>query len=45
MNSIAFIDTEIEPRNFKILDIGSINDDGSLFYKDSMKYYKALNDP
>jgi len=35
MNSIAFIDTEIEPKNKKILDIGSIKDDGSSFHKNS----------
>jgi ATP-dependent DNA helicase RecQ len=32
MNSIAFIDTEIEPRSRKILDIGAIKNDGSSFY-------------
>ena len=36
MNSIAFIDTEIEPRSRKILDIGSIKGDGSSFHKTSI---------
>jgi len=36
MNPIAFIDTEIEPKSQKILDIGSIKDDGSSFHKTSL---------
>lgn len=36
MNSIAFIDTEIDPRSLKILDIGSIKNDGSQFHKNSI---------
>jgi ATP-dependent DNA helicase RecQ len=36
MNSIAFIDTEIEPKSQKILDIGSVKDDGSSFHKASV---------
>lgn len=36
MNSIAFIDTEIEPKSRKILDIGSIKGDGSSFHKTSV---------
>lgn len=36
MNSIAFIDTEIEPKSRKILDIGSVKGDGSLFHKTSV---------
>ncbi|HKZ65232.1 MAG TPA: hypothetical protein VJ111_02695, partial [Chitinophagaceae bacterium] len=32
MTSIAFIDTEIEPKSRKILDIGGIKDDGSSFH-------------
>jgi ATP-dependent DNA helicase RecQ len=32
MNSIVFIDTEIEPKSRKILDIGSIKNDGSYFH-------------
>ena len=34
--SIAFIDTEIEPKSGKILDIGSIKDNGSSFHKTSV---------
>ena len=36
MKSIAFIDTEIEPKSHKILDIGSIKGDGSSFHKTSV---------
>lgn len=36
MKSIAFIDTEIEPKSRKILDIGSVKGDGSLFHKSSV---------
>ncbi|MBC7407213.1 MAG: RecQ family ATP-dependent DNA helicase [Arcicella sp.] len=32
MTSIAFIDTEIEPKSNKILDIGGIKSDGSTFH-------------
>lgn len=36
MKSIAFIDTEIEPKSQKILDIGSIKNNGSSFHKNSI---------
>lgn len=36
MNSIAFIDTEIDPKSRKILDIGSVKGDGSSFHKASV---------
>ena len=36
MNSIAFIDTEIEPNSGKILDIGSVKGDGSSFHSNSV---------
>jgi ATP-dependent DNA helicase RecQ len=36
LNSIAFIDTEIEPQSGKILDIGSVKDDGGFFHKASV---------
>jgi ATP-dependent DNA helicase RecQ len=36
MNSIAFVDTEIEPQSQKILDIGCIKGDGSFFHKTSV---------
>jgi len=36
MNNIAFIDTEIDPKNGKILDIGCIKGDSSIFYKNSI---------
>jgi len=36
MNSIAFVDTEIEPKSRKILDIGSVKGDGSSFHKNSV---------
>ena len=35
MNSVAFIDTEIDPKSLKILDIGSIKSDGSSFHEPS----------
>ncbi len=34
--SIVFIDTEIEPNNKRILDIGSVKNNGSLFHKPSL---------
>lgn len=44
MNSIAFIDTEIEPKTRKILDIGSVKDDGSSFHKTSvLEFIQFLN--
>ncbi|MCF6153106.1 MAG: RecQ family ATP-dependent DNA helicase [Candidatus Kuenenia stuttgartiensis] len=36
MNSIAFVDTEIEPKSRKILDIGSVKDNGSSFHSNSV---------
>lgn len=36
MNSITFIDTEIEPGSRRVLDIGSVRDDGSSFHKSSV---------
>lgn len=36
MNSIAFFDTEIEPESRRILDIGSIKDNGSSFHSTSI---------
>ncbi len=36
MKSIAFIDTEIEPKSRKILDIGSVKDNGSSFHSTSI---------
>ena len=36
MNSIAFIDTEIDPKSGKILDIGCFKSDGSMFHKNSV---------
>lgn len=44
MNSIAFIDTEIEPNSRKILDIGSVKGDGSSFHKTSVsEFIQFLN--
>ncbi|MDT8394191.1 MAG: RecQ family ATP-dependent DNA helicase [Bacteroidales bacterium] len=44
MNSIAFIDTEIDSRGRKILDIGSVKDDGSSFHKSSLsEFIQFLN--
>ena len=36
MDSIAFIDTEIEPKSSKIIDIGGIRDNGSQFHSNSI---------
>lgn len=36
MHPIAFIDTEIDPRSRRILDIGGIKDDGSMFHQASV---------
>ena len=35
IKSIAFIDTEIEPKSLKIQDIGCVKDNGSVFHKPS----------
>lgn len=44
MNSIAFVDTEIEPKSRKILDIGSVKGDGSSFHKTSVaEFIQFLN--
>src|SRR5690606_2319583 len=44
MSSIAFIYTEIEPKSRKILDIGSVKDDGSSFHKTSVaEFIRFLN--
>lgn len=36
MNTIAFVDSEIDPFNGSILDIGSIRSDGSIFHRASV---------
>jgi len=36
VNLIAFIDTEIEPKSKKVLDIGCIKNDGSTFHKNAI---------
>jgi ATP-dependent DNA helicase RecQ len=44
MNTIAFIDIEVEPLSRKILDIGSVKNDGSSFHKTSVaEFIKFLN--
>lgn len=42
MNSIAFIDTEIDPKSLRILDMGGIKSDGSLFHKTSLLEFIAF---
>ncbi len=37
MNTIAFIDTEVDPTSGKILDIGSVKNNGSYFHSASIK--------
>ncbi|MBX9784230.1 MAG: RecQ family ATP-dependent DNA helicase [Chitinophagaceae bacterium] len=41
-NSVAFIDTEIEPNSRKILDIGGIKDDGQSFHSNSISDFIAF---
>jgi ATP-dependent DNA helicase RecQ len=47
MKSIAYIDTEIEPKSLRILDFGGIKDDGSAFHKasqvDIIAYLKGVD--
>ncbi|MEP6646015.1 MAG: RecQ family ATP-dependent DNA helicase [Saprospiraceae bacterium] len=44
MNSIAFVDTEIEPKSGKILEIGSVKDTGNSFHSNSIAdFIKFLN--
>lgn len=44
MNSIAFVDTEVEPKSQKILDIGSVKDNGNSFHSNSIAdFIKFLN--
>ncbi|MBS1782418.1 MAG: RecQ family ATP-dependent DNA helicase [Bacteroidetes bacterium] len=44
MTSIAFIDTEVEPKSRKILDIGGVKGDGSTFHKTSVaEFIQFLN--
>jgi ATP-dependent DNA helicase RecQ len=35
MNSITFVDTEIDPNSRKVLDIGSVNNNGATFHSNS----------
>lgn len=39
MKPIAFVDAEIEPKSQRILDIGSIKDNGSSFHKNSISEF------
>jgi ATP-dependent DNA helicase RecQ len=39
INSIVFIDTEIEPKSRKITDIGAIKSNGSIFHKNSISEF------
>ncbi len=42
--SIAFIDTEVEPKSGKVLDIGSVKDNGASFHKTSIaEFIQFLN--
>lgn len=42
MNSIAFIDTEIDAKSHKILDIGGIKNNGSSFHSNSIADFVAF---
>lgn len=44
MNSIAFIDTEINPKSEEVLDIGGIKADGSSFHKASLDEFSRFLD-
>ncbi|HUN02248.1 MAG TPA: DEAD/DEAH box helicase [Niabella sp.] len=45
MNSIAFVDTEIDAKSRKILDIGSVMHNGNLFHSNSITdFIKFLNE-
>lgn len=37
MPAISFIDTEIDPNSLKVLDIGAVKDDGSLYHQPSIQ--------
>ncbi len=39
MNSIAFIDTEVDQQKGRILDIGGLKEDGSFFHSNSIKEF------
>ena len=36
MNNLAFLDTEIDPKSGRILDIGCLKGDGSQFHRNSI---------
>ena len=42
MNSIAFVDTEIESRSRTILDIGSVKGDGNTFHSSSINDFTTF---
>ena len=42
MKSIAFIDTEIEPKSKKLLDLGAVKGDGQQFHKNSPADFTAF---
>ncbi len=42
MKPIAFIDTEIDPRSHKILDLGGIRDGGEIFHSASIRDFTAF---
>ena len=42
MNSIAFIDTEIDPKSRRILDIGAVKADGNLFHSNSINDFTSF---
>ena len=42
MNSIVFIDTEVEPKSRKILDIGAVKDDGNGFHSNSINDFTTF---
>jgi len=39
MKAVAFIDIEVDPHSKKILDIGSVKEDGSVFHSNSLSSF------
>ncbi|MCK6639421.1 MAG: RecQ family ATP-dependent DNA helicase [Bacteroidia bacterium] len=42
MTNITFIDTEIDPKKYRILDIGALKDDGKTFHANSISQFSEF---
>lgn len=42
MKSVAFIDTEIEPKSKRLVDLGAVKGDGQLFHKNTLTDFTAF---